>query len=143
MLNSRPGVGSCRETVERTLRGWRGRGIVSTAYRTIVVHGLESLAPIAGVQSPPEDLELAGHACLQDARTSRPDPGPWPGCQHRGLVTGPGHIAPRSNRLSQAPPAPAPHSPAPAHGVSRWHRARVTAPLHRSRRCPCGDALRA
>src|ERR1039457_1501505 len=38
------------ETVERALRGWRQRGIVSTGYRTIVVHDLESLARIARIE---------------------------------------------------------------------------------------------
>ncbi len=43
-------IGACRETVERNLRGWRQRGIVSTAYRTIVVYDLETLARIGGVE---------------------------------------------------------------------------------------------
>jgi CRP-like cAMP-binding protein len=43
-------IGSCRETVDRTLTGWRRRGIISTRYRTIVVHDLETLARIAGIQ---------------------------------------------------------------------------------------------
>lgn len=43
-------IGTSRETVERTLRCWRERHIVSTKYRTIVVHDLETLARIAGVQ---------------------------------------------------------------------------------------------
>jgi CRP/FNR family cyclic AMP-dependent transcriptional regulator len=43
-------IGASRETVERALRGWRQRGIVSTRYRTIVVHDLESLARIAGIE---------------------------------------------------------------------------------------------
>jgi CRP-like cAMP-binding protein len=43
-------IGSCRETVDRTLTRWRSRGIISTRYRTIVVHDLETLARIAGIQ---------------------------------------------------------------------------------------------
>lgn len=43
-------IGSCRETVDRTLARWRSRGIISTRYRTIVVHDLETLARIAGTQ---------------------------------------------------------------------------------------------
>jgi CRP/FNR family cyclic AMP-dependent transcriptional regulator len=43
-------VGTSRGTVERTLRGWRTRGIISVQYRTIVVHDLETLARIADVQ---------------------------------------------------------------------------------------------
>jgi CRP/FNR family transcriptional regulator, cyclic AMP receptor protein len=42
-------IGASRETVERALRNWRARGIVSTRYRTIIVHDLESLARIAGI----------------------------------------------------------------------------------------------
>lgn len=43
-------IGSCREIVARTLARWRSRGIISTRYRTIVVHDLETLARIAGIQ---------------------------------------------------------------------------------------------
>ena len=43
-------IGSSRTGVDRALRNWRLRGIISTGYRTIVVHDLESLARIAGVQ---------------------------------------------------------------------------------------------
>ena len=43
-------IGSCRETVDRTLTRWRRRGIISTRYRTIIVHDLETLARIAGIQ---------------------------------------------------------------------------------------------
>lgn len=43
-------VGSCRETVDRIFARWRARGIVSNRYRTIVVHDLETLARIAGIQ---------------------------------------------------------------------------------------------
>ena len=43
-------IGSCREMVDRTLARWRSRGIISTRYRTIVVHDLETLARIAGIQ---------------------------------------------------------------------------------------------
>jgi CRP/FNR family transcriptional regulator, cyclic AMP receptor protein len=43
-------VGACTETVGRVLRRWRARGIVSTRYRVIVVHDLEALARIAGVE---------------------------------------------------------------------------------------------
>lgn len=43
-------IGSCRETVHRTLARWRSRGIISTRYRAIVVHDLETLARIAGIQ---------------------------------------------------------------------------------------------
>jgi Crp-like helix-turn-helix domain len=43
-------IGSCRETVDRTFARWRSRGIISTRYRTIIVHDLETLARIAGIQ---------------------------------------------------------------------------------------------
>jgi CRP/FNR family cyclic AMP-dependent transcriptional regulator len=44
-------IGSCPETVGRAIRGWRGRGILSTPHRgVIIVHDLEALARIAGVQ---------------------------------------------------------------------------------------------
>jgi CRP-like cAMP-binding protein len=43
-------IGASRETVERTLRSWRARHIVSTMRRTIIVHDLETLAHIAGVK---------------------------------------------------------------------------------------------
>ena len=43
-------IGSCRETIDRILARWRRRGIISTRWRTIVVHDLETLARIAGVQ---------------------------------------------------------------------------------------------
>ncbi len=43
-------IGSCRETVDRTLTRWRRRGIISTRHRTIIVHDLETLARIAGIQ---------------------------------------------------------------------------------------------
>jgi len=43
-------IGSCREAVDRTLARWRSRGIISTRYRTIVVHDLETLARIVGIQ---------------------------------------------------------------------------------------------
>jgi CRP/FNR family cyclic AMP-dependent transcriptional regulator len=43
-------IGSCRETVDRTFARWRRRGIISTRYRTIIVHDLEALARIAGIQ---------------------------------------------------------------------------------------------
>lgn len=42
-------IGASRETVERALRSWRTRRIVSTRYRTIIVHDLEALARIAGI----------------------------------------------------------------------------------------------
>lgn len=42
-------IGASRETVDRALRSWRTRGIVSTRYRTVIVHDLESLARIAGI----------------------------------------------------------------------------------------------
>lgn len=43
-------IGSCRETVDRTLTRWRSRGIISTRTRRIVVHDLETLARIADIQ---------------------------------------------------------------------------------------------
>lgn len=43
-------IGTSRGTVERTLRGWRDRRIISAQYRTIVIHDLETLARIAGVE---------------------------------------------------------------------------------------------
>ena len=43
-------IGSCRETVDRTFARWRRRKIISTRRRTIIVHDLEALARIAGIQ---------------------------------------------------------------------------------------------
>jgi|ERR1019366_3937216 CRP-like cAMP-binding protein len=43
-------IGVSRETVERVLRDWRGRGIVDTGYRYITVLGLEDLMRIAGMR---------------------------------------------------------------------------------------------
>jgi Crp-like helix-turn-helix domain len=43
-------IGTCPETVERALRRWRNRNIVSTGYLTLIVHDLEALARIAGVR---------------------------------------------------------------------------------------------
>jgi CRP-like cAMP-binding protein len=43
-------IGSCRETVDRTFTRWRRRRIISTRRRTIIVHDLEALARIAGIQ---------------------------------------------------------------------------------------------
>jgi CRP-like cAMP-binding protein len=43
-------IGSCRETVDRTLARWRRRRIISTPSRIIVVHDLETLARIAGIE---------------------------------------------------------------------------------------------
>jgi len=43
-------IGSCRETVDRTFARWRRRRIISTRRRTIIVHDLEALARIAGIQ---------------------------------------------------------------------------------------------
>jgi CRP/FNR family transcriptional regulator, cyclic AMP receptor protein len=43
-------IGSCRETVDRTLANWRSRGIISTGYRTIIIRDLEKLARIAGIE---------------------------------------------------------------------------------------------
>ncbi len=44
-------IGTCRETVDKTLRRWRRRGIVTTRYRAIVVHDRERLASIAGIET--------------------------------------------------------------------------------------------
>lgn len=43
-------IGACRETVDRALRRWRARKIVTTRYRAIIIHDLEALARIAGIQ---------------------------------------------------------------------------------------------
>jgi CRP/FNR family transcriptional regulator, cyclic AMP receptor protein len=43
-------IGVSRETVDRALRKWRERGIVSTGHRKIVVRDTEALARIAGSQ---------------------------------------------------------------------------------------------
>ncbi|MDB5910354.1 MAG: transcriptional regulator [Massilia sp.] len=43
-------IGSSRETVERTLKQWRVRGLVSTSYRNITILQPEALARIAGVK---------------------------------------------------------------------------------------------
>lgn len=42
-------IGASRETVDRALRRWRARGIVSTSQRKMVIHDVEALARIAGV----------------------------------------------------------------------------------------------
>jgi Crp-like helix-turn-helix protein len=47
--------GTCRETIDNALRCWRRRGIVTTRYRTIVVHDRERLAGIAGIETVPPD----------------------------------------------------------------------------------------
>ena len=52
-------IGSCRETVDRTFTRWRRRGIISTRYRTIIVHDLEALARIAGIQVSRQAWSLA------------------------------------------------------------------------------------
>jgi CRP-like cAMP-binding protein len=46
-------IGACRETVDRALRRWRDRGIISTKYRTVVINDRQALARIAGVQITP------------------------------------------------------------------------------------------
>ena len=43
-------IGSSLAGVDRALSNWRRRGIISTGRRTIVVHDLEGLARIAGVE---------------------------------------------------------------------------------------------
>jgi CRP/FNR family cyclic AMP-dependent transcriptional regulator len=43
-------VGVSRETVDRALRRWRARHIVSTSFRKIVIHDVEALARIAGIK---------------------------------------------------------------------------------------------
>jgi hypothetical protein len=43
-------VGVSRETVDRALRRWRARHIVSTSVRKIVIHDVEALARIAGIK---------------------------------------------------------------------------------------------
>jgi CRP/FNR family transcriptional regulator, cyclic AMP receptor protein len=56
-------IGASRETVERVLRDWRGRGIVETRYRGIVILRLGDLMRIAGSQPPPRpetDASLRG-----------------------------------------------------------------------------------
>jgi CRP-like cAMP-binding protein len=65
-------IGASQETVERALRRWRGRRIISTGYRTIVVHDLASLARIAGIEvrrrawnwPAPTEANQNGHATL-------------------------------------------------------------------------------
>ena len=52
-------IGSCRETVDRTLMRWRRRGIISTRYRTIIVHDLETLARVTGIQVSRQAWSLA------------------------------------------------------------------------------------
>lgn len=46
-------IGACRETVDRALRRWRDRKIISTSYRTIVIHDRKSLGRIAGIRITP------------------------------------------------------------------------------------------
>jgi CRP/FNR family transcriptional regulator, cyclic AMP receptor protein len=46
-------IGSCRETVDRALRRWRDRGLITTAYRTIVINDRQALSRIAGIRVPP------------------------------------------------------------------------------------------
>ncbi len=43
-------IGASRETVERILADWRGRGIIETGYRRIVVLRLDDLMRIAGAR---------------------------------------------------------------------------------------------
>jgi hypothetical protein len=43
-------IGASRRTVDRTFARWRNRGIIPTDYRTVIVHDLETLARIAGIQ---------------------------------------------------------------------------------------------
>jgi CRP-like cAMP-binding protein len=42
-------IGASRETADRALRRWRTRGIISMSQRRIVVHDIEALGRIAGV----------------------------------------------------------------------------------------------
>lgn len=49
-------IGSCRETVDRALHRWRDRGIISTKYRTIIIHDRQALGRIAGIRVPPRRL---------------------------------------------------------------------------------------
>lgn len=68
-------IGSCRETVDRALRRWRERGLISTRYRTIVIHDIHALARIAGIRvlprrplpqdHVPARLEHAGRPALE------------------------------------------------------------------------------
>jgi CRP/FNR family transcriptional regulator, cyclic AMP receptor protein len=43
-------IGVSRETVERILGDWRGRGIIETGYRRVVVLRLDDLMRIAGAR---------------------------------------------------------------------------------------------
>ncbi|MER6832049.1 helix-turn-helix domain-containing protein [Streptosporangium sp. NPDC000563] len=51
-------IGASRETVERSLRGWRARGIVHTGYRSITVLRPADIMWIAGIPSP---FQPSGH----------------------------------------------------------------------------------
>ena len=64
-------IGSCRETVDRTLARWRRRGIISTRYRTIVVHDLETLARIAGIQVTRQALTRGARGRTRRVRAGR------------------------------------------------------------------------
>lgn len=46
-------IGSCRETVDRVLHRWRDRGLISTSYRTIVIHDRQALGRVAGIRVSP------------------------------------------------------------------------------------------
>jgi CRP-like cAMP-binding protein len=61
-------IGTCPETVGRTLRRWRARHIVSTRQRTLIIHDLETVARIAGIR-------LSRHA-LNWPPAVAADPGP-------------------------------------------------------------------
>ena len=58
-------TGTCRETVDRALRRWRDRRIISTRYRTIIIHDRHALGRIAGIRISPR-RPLPGNPTLTD-----------------------------------------------------------------------------
>jgi Crp-like helix-turn-helix domain len=61
-------IGSCRHTVDRALRLWRDRRLISTTYRTIITHDRQALGRIAGIRvSPRRPLPRKPHAGCEHA----------------------------------------------------------------------------
>ena len=63
-------IGVSRETVERTLRDWRERGIIETGYRRIVVLRVDDLMRIAGARRPPRPEIDASLRAFRQANAS-------------------------------------------------------------------------
>jgi CRP-like cAMP-binding protein len=84
-------IGTSQKTVERALRRWRTRGIVSTGHRTIIVHDRETLARVAGFQI--STTSGTGHHWQPPHKPSS-DPGSQPTqiTPHRGSANHLGRI---------------------------------------------------